>query len=172
MINNTHTRQRTKQTRQPISTMTDRHQSTRQHLDKLFLLDAIVSLLFGGISLLAPHGFIQALSGGYNHNTHEVFRLHGCLRIAVGWILYNVRSVDDGNFRRTVCEALMTCYAVQALAVIRAQFTEHSSRNVINWLAIGFLCNFSAMYGTFRFGKGGGMIKIYELPSTTARSIR
>ena len=110
--------------------MADRHQSTRQQLDKLFFLDAIVSLVLGGISLLAPHGIIQALSGGYNHSTHEVFRLYGCLRIALGWILFNMRGVDDGKFRRTVCEALMACYVAQALAVIRAQFTDHSSRNV------------------------------------------
>ena len=110
--------------------MTDRHRPTRQQLDRLLLLDAIVSLFLGGIALLAPHGLVQAVSGGYNHNTHEVFRLYGCLRIAVGWILYNARRVDDGQFRRTICEALMICYAALALAVIRAQFTEHSSRNV------------------------------------------
>jgi len=110
--------------------MADRHQSTRQQLDKLFFLDAIVSLVLGGISLLAPHVIIQTLSGGYNHSTHEVFRLYGCLRIALGWILFNMRGVDDGKFRRTVCEALMACYVAQALAVIRAQFTDHSSRNV------------------------------------------
>ncbi len=106
--------------------MGDRHQTIRRQLDNLFLLDATASLVLGGISLLAPHGFIQALSGGYNHNTHEALRLYGCLRIAVGWILFNVRSVDDGRFRRSVCEALCACYALQSIAVLRAQFTDSS----------------------------------------------
>ena len=54
----------------------------------------------------------------------SICRLYGCLRIAVGWILFHVRGVDDGRFRRSVCEALCTCYALQSVAVLRAQFTD------------------------------------------------
>lgn len=147
------------------------HQHSRKQLDKLFLLDATASLFLGGLSLLSPHGFIQAISGGYNHNTHEALRLYGCLRIAVGWILFHVRSVDDGRFRRSVCEALCACYILQSLAVLRAQFTDLSG-HWINWLAFLFLISFGCMYGRFRFGKNGDLIKIYELPSTSARSLR
>ena len=74
-----------------------------------------------------------------------------------------MRQVDDGIFRRHVCEALLVCYLLQALAVIRAQFTD---RHVfINWIAIMVLLALSFAYGSFRFGKGGHMIKIYELPT-------
>ena len=104
--------------------MVDQHQVTRKRLDQLFLFDAIVSVFLGATSLLAPHGLIKALSGGYNHNAHEALRLYGCLRISVGWILFNVRNVDNGRFRRCVCEALCTCYALQTIAVARAQFTD------------------------------------------------
>ena len=54
-------------------------------------------------------------------------RLYGCLRIAVGWILFHVRSVDDGKFRRSICEGLGLCYCLQSLAVLRAQFTDQSN---------------------------------------------
>jgi hypothetical protein len=162
-----HSRASTRTTR----TMTDGHQTTRKQLDRLFLMDAFASLFLGGISLLAPHGFIQAMSGGgYNHNTHEALRLYGCLRIAVGWMLFNVRAVDDGRFRRSVCEALCACYALQSIAVVRAQFTDPSGW--INWVAIVFLTGMGWQYGRFRFGKSGDRIKIYELPSTASRSIR
>lgn len=111
-----------------LATVTmDRHQTTRKQLDSLLLLDALVSIFLGGTSLLAPHGFVAALSTEYSHNTHEALRLYGCLRIAVGWILFNVRKVDDGRFRRSVCEALCLCYVLQSLAVVRALFTDSSS---------------------------------------------
>lgn len=44
----------------------------------------------------------------------------------MGWMLFNVRAVDDGRFRRSVCEALCACYALQSIAVVRAQFTDPS----------------------------------------------
>mmetsp|Transcript_9820 Transcript_9820/g.12436 ORF Transcript_9820/g.12436 Transcript_9820/m.12436 type:complete len:147 (-) Transcript_9820:1020-1460(-) len=143
-----------------------------QHqLDRLFLVDALASIIFGCVSLLAPHEFItNIISGKYNHSAHEALRLYGCLRIAVGWILYNARGVDDGRFRRSICEALCTCYCLQSLAVLRAQFTD--KRNWINWVAILFLTTAGFLYGKFRFSKGGNMIKIYELPSTSSRAQR
>ena len=73
-----------------------------------------------------------------------------------------------GIFRRHVCEALFCCYILQALATMRAQFTgEHV---LINWIAIVILLALSFAYGSFRFGKGGNLIKVYELP--TASTLR
>lgn len=127
-------------------------------------------------------------------------RLYGCLRIAVGWVLFHVRDVDDGRFRRSVCEGLGLCYFLQSLAVLRAQFTDDRnwwvmraskySCNIsfrishhvftsyslvptrINWIAIMFLTTIGTSYVRFRFGKGGDMIKIYELPSLSSRMNR
>lgn len=90
-------------------------------------------------------------------------RLYSCLRLAIGWMLWYIRKIDDGLFRRRVCEALLVCYSLQALVVLRAQFTDR--RMVINWIAIVILTSLAAFYGSFRFGKGGNLIKIYELPS-------
>ena len=47
----------------------------RQNLDQLFALDAILSVIFGSLALLAPHGVLTFLSGGfYNHSVHETLR--------------------------------------------------------------------------------------------------
>jgi hypothetical protein len=89
--------------------------------------------------------------------------LYGCLRLACGWILWHVRAVDDGRFRKHVCEALAVCYSLQALAVLRAQFTDRNA--YINWFAIVLLTIMAMAYGSFRFRKGGNIIKIYELPT-------
>jgi hypothetical protein len=94
--------------------------------------------------------------------------LYGCLRLACGWILWHVRRVDDGIFRRHVCEALLVCYVLQALAVGRAQFTDRSGAPAwINGGAILFLTTLSVAYGSFRYGKGGNLIKVYELPTSS-----
>lgn len=90
-------------------------------------------------------------------------RLYGCLRLACGWILWHVRRVDDGFFRRHVCEALFTCYTLQMVAILRAQFTDRHTW--LNWFAVLFMGSLAAAYGSFRFGKGGNLIKVYELPS-------
>ena len=39
----------------------------------------------------------------------------------------------------------------------------------INWIAIIFLTTVGFLYAQFRFGKGGDMIKIYELPSISSK---
>ena len=173
--------------------------SARHQLDLLFAIDAVVSMFFGILSILAPHGAMAKIGGGnYNHSVHETlryaatcvmicsfvanflvvslctvlcgnsqtscFRLYGCLRLACGWILWHVRAVDDGRFRKHICEALFVCYVLQALAVARAQFTDRHS--TINWIAIFVLVTLSAAYGSHRFRRGGNLIKIYELPTS------
>lgn len=102
---------------------------SRNTLDQIFFIDAMSSCILGAVSLFAPHALIQAVSDGYNHNVHETLRLYACLRLALGWILFNVRQVDDGKFRRTICEALCVCYFLQAISVGRAQFTGSSEGN-------------------------------------------
>ena len=86
--------------------------------------------------------------------------------MACGWILWHIRFVDDGKFRRSVCEALCICYVLQALAVARAQFTDRHTW--VNWVAIIIMMMLVYAYASFRFGKGGNLIKIYELPSSNS----
>ena len=147
----------------------------RRTLDNLFLLDSSLSIVTGLLLVLTPHRFLLAvtLAAGYSHHTHEVLRLYGCLRIAVGWVLLKVRSVDDGLFRRGVTEALCLCYALQSLVVLRAQLTSDTGgARMVNWLAFFVLSGIGAGYGTFRFGKAGKLIKVYELPTSGGRAQR
>lgn len=142
----------------------------RRRLDQLFVVDAVVSISFGLVGLLLPHTAIVAWSSddgkSYNQAAHEAFRLYACLRIAVGWIILHLRNVDDGRFRRSVCEALVWCYALQAVVVLRAQFTDRYTW--INWFASTILILIGGAYGVFRYGKGGNLIKIYELPTMSS----
>jgi hypothetical protein len=47
----------------------------REQLDRLFSFDAAFSVVFGTLSLVAPHGILSKLAGGsYNHSVHETLR--------------------------------------------------------------------------------------------------
>jgi len=46
---------------------------------------------------------------------------------------------------------------------MRAQFTDRHS--LINWMVIVLMSIMALAYGSFRFRKGGNLIKIYELPT-------
>jgi hypothetical protein len=49
--------------------------AAREQLDRLFSFDAAFSLVFGSLALIAPHGLLVTLSGGfYNHSVHETLR--------------------------------------------------------------------------------------------------
>ena len=149
--------------------------SRRRTLDALFCLDAALSVVSGLLLTFTPHRFLLLATvtsaTTYSHPTHEALRLYGCLRLAVGWILLKIRHVDDGRFRRGVTEALCFSYVLQSLVVLRAQLTADSG-GWINWLAFLFLAGIAAGYGTFRFGKGGRLIKVYELPTSGGRAQR
>lgn len=142
--------------------MLDIHMNPRAALDKLLAMDAIIHGFLGTFALIAPHVVVQQLVLVYNHDAHEAMRLYSTLRVATSWIVWNVRRVDDGVFRRHVCEALLFCYVLQVLVVLRAQWTSYSH---MNWVAIVLLSTMSVLYGRFRFSKGGNLIKVYELPT-------
>ena len=59
----------------------------------------------------------------------------------------------------------------QILAVLRAQLTSVDT-NYWNWLAFFLLISVGSMYAKFHFGNGGNRIKVYELPSSSARNLR
>ena len=48
----------------------------RRLLDQIYSTDAILSMTFGIVALLAPHIFITKLftGGSYNHSVHETLR--------------------------------------------------------------------------------------------------
>ena len=162
----------------------------RKQLDQLFLVDSTVSIATGLLLTITPHRLLFLLPSAasvlpYNHNVHEALRLYGCLRIAVGWMLYKIRAVDDGYFRRGVTEALCVCYALQSLVVLRAQLTSGSRASptstdsgggmaaaVINWVVFVVLAAIGSAYGRYRFGRGGKLIKVYELPTSGSRAQR
>jgi hypothetical protein len=107
-----------------------------------------------------------------------MYSLYASLRLAMGWMLWNVRRVDDGLLRRRICESLLACNVLQSIIVLRAIFTttntsdatttqrSSNSNNLYNWFIFVLLTVLALSYGRFRFGRGGNLIKIYELPTS------
>ena len=154
--------------------MMDQHTSSRVLLDRLFAYDALTSIGFGVLALFTPHFLLVRFYYGtnhdpneyYNHSVHEMVRLYSCLKIALGWILWNIRYVDDGILRKRFCESMMICYTIEFLVIIRAQFTDRVTV-FINYIFMLVLLVLIFLYGSFRFGKNGNSIKVYELPTSS-----
>jgi hypothetical protein len=49
-------------------------QAARAHLDQLFAVDAMASVVIGVFALGAPHGWWEYLGGSYSHSVHETLR--------------------------------------------------------------------------------------------------
>lgn len=64
--------------RSPVTHTGSPHDSmnyAREQLDRLFAFDAASSVIFGVLSILAPHGVLVKIGGGfYNHDVHEILR--------------------------------------------------------------------------------------------------
>jgi hypothetical protein len=198
--------------------------NARVALDRLFQVDAVLSMSIGLLGVALPHAILVVAVVEYNHNVHEMVRcvisclisfslslllyishisfplwmviaavclsavclsvlylsLYASLRLAMGWMLWNVRRVDDGLLRRRICESLLACNTLQSIVVLRAILTtttsdsdptttqqrSSSNNNLYNWFIFILLTVLAFSYGRFRFGRNGNLIKIYELPTS------
>jgi hypothetical protein len=58
---------------------------SRAALDRLFAMDALLSMVFGAATIVAPHQLVSAAAGGdYNHGVHETLRYDCVLYVFVG----------------------------------------------------------------------------------------
>jgi hypothetical protein len=85
----------------------------------------------------------------------------GALTLAQGWLVWRTRLVSDALVRRTFCQAYCICFSLQALALVRAQFSAPDSHSMLHWINILVLGGLGAAYGYFLAFK---TIKAFELP--------
>lgn len=76
-------------------------------------------------------------------------------------MVWRTRLVSDALVRRTFCQAYCACFCLQALVLVRAQWSAPSSHSALHWLNILLLGGLGAAYGYFLFFK---TIKAFELP--------
>jgi hypothetical protein len=127
---------------------------------------AVLSMILGIGTLILPHRFyinrnMRGQGPMYNHFSHEFIRLYGCLTLGIGWVAWSTRSIKDGRLLRAFTEAFAVCYSLQALVMMRAQFTSPDGHSTFHWvIAVIFAC----LGSLYAFGRLSKKLKDFELP--------
>jgi hypothetical protein len=143
--------------------------SAKFRLDTLFVVHAVVAWCSGALGMLLPHlfeAFIAAHEddagwhpGGSDKIVHLVIRIYGVLIFAQGFIVWSVRSVNDGGLRKALVQIYAGMFGLTCLALLRAQLT--GGMLAMNWVMILLFGGLSALYGWFVFVQPP---TVYELP--------
>merc|ERR1711998_339169 len=103
--------------------------STKRRLQSLFLFHSAASVSAGLSAFLMPSlwavlfadGTLDSLDGGAGTNVALfMIRLYGALLASQGYLVYSIRTVDDGQVKRAFVMAYFGCFAGSLLAVIYA----------------------------------------------------
>ena len=67
--------------------------------------------------------------------------------------MWQARGIAEGAVRRALVQAYCGCFALTALALMRAQLTEGGGLNAWNWVNILGFATLSGFYGWFVWGE-------------------
>ena len=135
------------------------------NLKHIMISHGLSSLVLGVMTIFLPHNFYTSKTTGYNHMAHEYVRLYGVMCIGIGYIVLATRNFKDARLLRTYAETFTIIYILQALAMLRAQFTLPTGHSLLHWLIAMMYLLQGFMYAYFRFTKN--LIKSYELPGVS-----
>jgi len=153
--------------------------SSKRHVDTLFFIHAIFSLVLGSLAVLTPHiweFFMVNHAGeqlrlfGVTKNddqkaAHLIVRLFGSLIIAQAWIVWSARSLTEPLVRRALVQAYAFAFTLMTISLLRAQVTE-SLFSALHWINILVFAGLSAFYSYFAFIQP---IKVFEGLGKTGR---
>lgn len=132
---------------------------------ELMAIHAVFCIVIGVFTVVIPHKFYDIINPDgvaiYNHLGHEYLRLYGALTLAVGWFSWRAREINDGRLTKYISETFFICYLLQALIMIRAQFTNPAGHSTLHWTIATVFVVLSLLYAYVRFVK---KIKSYGLP--------
>jgi hypothetical protein len=133
-------------------------------VDNLFVLSAALSAVCGVLAFLSPHMYgcfliphgeatcwtrIRDNSEPKDLEPHLAIRLYGTTQIAFAWISWCVRSLRDGEARRSVIRAYFAMHLLALLSFLRANFASDSILTRWNWVNILVTAFLSSGYGYF-----------------------
>ncbi len=130
---------------------------------------AIMCILIGVPLIALPHNFYQIGKGRkqvYNHVAHEYLRMYGACTLAIGWIVWRCREINDGRLHRIICESFAICYLLQAIIMTRAEMFSESGNSGLHVGIITTFASVGLLYFYIRFIKING-IKHFELPGSS-----
>ena len=146
----------------PILKNSKSKMQARAQLDGLFVLHAVLSVLYGLCLFILPHSIALSWYGGeYNHLLHEVLRLYGTLTFVQGWLVWQTRKVNDAFIRRTFTQAYCLCFGLQTLVLLRAQMAVPAMHSITHSIQI-FVC--FVLFLSYGYVLLFTSIKAFELP--------
>jgi hypothetical protein len=138
------------------------------NLEHTMISHALLCIAGGFGLMFLPHSFyeVQNWRGQtmYDHVAHEFLRMYGALTIAIGWFVWRTRHINDARLKRIVCETFALCYPLQALIMIRAQFTNPDGHSQLHWVVA---CLFLIIGGAYAFMRFVKKIKDFSLPGSS-----
>ena len=122
-------------------------------LSNLFIVNAIIALVYGISFVLAPtivlslygmtQGTSEALAGQY----------FGVALIAIGLLTWFARSVTDSDAQRAIILALLISDVIGVIVSLLGTFS--GVMNALGWSAVGIYLFLTLGYGYFQFMKPG-----------------
>lgn len=151
-------------------------------LKKVMQVHALVCIVLGLIVIIVPHRFfmfrrpiipefveyrrrVDPEAPIYNHSSHELSRLYGCLTLGIGWFVWSTKDIRDARLMRAISETFCICYTLQSFIMLRAQFTSDDTNNgildIFHWLVAIIFLLIGILYGYLRASK---KLKSYDFP--------
>jgi len=134
------------------------------NIKKIFRLHSLSLLIVGSFLTFMPHGIMQLFMHNMEHMAHEIYRLYGVLNISIGYIVWKLRDIGDGRVGKLIAETFAVCYTLQAIVIMRAQFSNPKGHDLWHWILLLIYIAFAVMYFYLRCSNGGKRIKVFELP--------
>jgi hypothetical protein len=129
-------------------------------LKSIMQLHSAICIFVGLGTLVLPHRYYSS-STGYNHFAHEFVRLYGCLTLGIGYLVWITKDIKDGRLLRALTETFAMSYGLQALAMLRAQFSSPDGHSAFHWFILILFACVSGLYSFVRFAR---KMKDFELP--------
>ena len=129
-------------------------------LKSIMQLHSVICIFVGLGTLLLPHRFFSSTTG-YNHFAHEFVRLYGCLTLGVGYLVWVTKDIKDAMLLKALTETFAISYGLQAVAMLRAQFSSPEGHSYIHWMILLLFICVSGLYSFCRFAR---KIKDFDLP--------
>ena len=79
----------------------------------------------------------------------------------IGWFVWTTQKIKDGRLVKSISETFALCYLLQAVVMVRAQFTNPMGHTMLHWLISAIFLVIGLLYGIIRFGFRA---KDFELP--------
>jgi len=124
-------------------------------LSTLFIINAVVAILFGLAFLLAPasmaevYGLEADAGSDYVQGAEFITRFAGAAFIAFGVLTWQARYSADSTARRAIVLAFFVGYVLGFVVAVIAQFQE--AYNALGWSTVVIYLLFALGFGYFQF---------------------